>query len=77
MRAPKRPTRAQAETAARHFNESHPVGGLVRYWKGLRQGDGTVGKTRSEAYVTDSGDAVVFIEGVSGYVALTHVQAGS
>lgn len=70
----RRPTRAQAEKAARDFNAKHPVGAKVRYWTMLREGEGKESVTRSEAYVTDSGEAVVFIAGQSGYVALTHVQ---
>jgi hypothetical protein len=63
-----------ADAAAREFNSRAPIGTIVRYWRGLREGDGRRGRTRSIAYIASSGDAVVFIEGCSGYVALTHVD---
>lgn len=56
------------------WNKAHPVGTLVRYWKDVRQGDPSgVGRTVTEACVLHGG-LVVWIEGCSGFVALTHVQ---
>ena len=56
------------------WNRANPVGTLVRYWKGIRQGEPSgTGKTTCEAY-SAYGTAVVFIEGCSGFVALTHVE---
>lgn len=53
----------------------HPVGTVVRYWKGAREGDPSgTGPTRTQAYMGDSGHAVVFIEGCSGYLCLSHVE---
>ncbi len=74
MSALRRPDRARAEKAARSFNAMHPLGTKVRYWRGKREGLGSEGITRSEAYVTDSGEAVLFIEGCSGFIALSHIQ---
>lgn len=67
-------TQSQAEAVARGFNESHPVGVKVRYWTMLREGEGKESKTRSEAFVTNSGEPAVFIAGQSGYVTLSHVE---
>ena len=56
------------------FNAKHPVGTPVRYWTGLREGEGRVGKTRSSAEVLSGHTAVVWVEGCRGCVALTHVE---
>lgn len=56
------------------FNQKYPVGTRVRYWTGLREGEGRVGKTRSAAEVLSGHTAVVWVEGCRGCVALTHVE---
>jgi hypothetical protein len=66
-------TVSQAKLAAK-WNDRFPVGTVVRYWTSTRDGVGKVGKTRSEAEVMGGHTAVVWIEGCSGCVALTHVQ---
>jgi hypothetical protein len=56
-----------------NWNLKHPVGTAVR----LRKDSGEIKdtKTRSEAYVADSGHAVCFFEGVSGYYLLDRAEA--
>ncbi len=57
------------------FNRQCPVGAPVRAWpyvKGDKSGFGTV--TRSEAYVLSGHTPVVFVEGHSGCIALSHVD---
>jgi hypothetical protein len=50
------------------------VGTSVRYWRGLKEGDPSgSGATRSPAEARGD-DAVVFIEGCSGFVYLSHVE---
>ena len=68
------------QTSQRHmqsecdtFNNRVPVGYEVRYWKGLREGDGKVGKVSYPAQIMGGHTAVVYISGV-GAVALTHVE---
>lgn len=58
------------------WNAKHPVGTLVRYWRGVR-GDGhdETGETRSPAQVLAGHSAVVWIYGCSGSIRLTHVEA--
>lgn len=56
------------------FNKKCPVGGKVRYWTGLREGDGALSKTRTEATHLGNHTAVVWIEGHSACIALSHVQ---
>lgn len=51
-----------------NWNLKHPVGTPVLLSKDSGQVLNT--KTRSEAYVCDSGHAVCFFEGVSGYYLL-------
>jgi hypothetical protein len=65
---------AKAQRAADAWNEAHPVGTSVRYWRGLKEGDPSgSGATRSPAEARGD-DAVVFIEGCSGFVYLSHVE---
>lgn len=64
----------KAMEQARLFNDAHPVGTPVRYWRGIRQGEGTLSKTRTPAWALYSGDVVVSVEGSAGGIALTHVE---
>lgn len=57
------------------FNAAHPVGTRVRFWTGLREGEGKVSTTRSDAQALSGHTAVVWLTGVSGCVSLSHVQA--
>jgi hypothetical protein len=72
-RAEQRTVKAQQGVDA--FNAENRVGALVRFWTGEREGDGMVGVTRSDAEVLSGHTGVVWIKGVSGCVALSHVQA--
>lgn len=66
-------TRAAREAEA--FNERVPVGARVRYWRGIRQGAPSgEGAVRAPAQEV-CGTASVWIEGCSGCVALSHVEA--
>lgn len=60
--------------AARDFNDTHPIGTPVRYWKGAREGDGRTARTRTAAQLLGGHTAVVWLDGVSGCIALTHVE---
>lgn len=67
---------AKAARAAVQFNKQHPVGTRVRYWKGPRQDHPPCGETTtaSEASVLGGHTAVIWLDGVSGCIALTHVE---
>ena len=57
------------------FNKANPVGTVVRYWKGLKEGEPSgVGPTTHEASLLGGHSAVVWIDGCSGCVALSHVE---
>ncbi len=59
------------------FN-SNPIGTKVVYWPMLplhRAGKRT--KTRSAAFLSNSGEPVVFVEGVRDYVHVEHIEIGS
>lgn len=72
---PPRTSQAKAEAEAAAFNAAHPIGTLVRYWRGKREGaPAGEGKTYWRATVLDSGHAAAWIEGCSGCVHLSHVQ---
>ena len=56
------------------WNRDCLIGTRVRYWTGVREGEGKVSTTRSKAEVLGGHTAVVWIEGVAGCVALSHVK---
>lgn len=62
-----------AALEAENWNLKHPVGTRVQLRKD--SGEAVDTKTRSEAYVCESGYAVCFLEGVSGYYLLNRVAA--
>lgn len=68
------PTRREnADAEAEGWNKKHPVGTPVRFWPGVREGDGRLGATRSAAWrLCDH--ASVLVTGYSGGIALTHVE---
>jgi hypothetical protein len=61
---------------AEQWNERHPVGTSVRYWKGPRGADepSSVAKTRSVAQMLGGHTPVVWVDGEAACVALTHVE---
>ena len=63
--------RLDREIAA--WNERHPIGTLVRFWTGAREGEGRTGNTRSEAEAP-SGYGVVWVTGEPSCIALSHVE---
>lgn len=66
---------AKPEDEAGAFNIRHAVGQRVRYWKGACEGEPTgVARTSTKASVLGGHTAVVWLEGVSGCVALTHIE---
>ncbi len=57
-----------------NFNARTPVGSMVRVWTAVRgEGPGKVGLVRYRAYVLSGHTPVVFVEGIRGCVALSHV----
>jgi len=67
-------SRVLPERLVADFNARTPVGTSVRYWTGMREGEGKVSTTRTPAHVLGGHTAVVWLEGVSGCVALSHVE---
>lgn len=64
-----------AEDQANAWNREHPVGTLVRYWTGIKEGPGQRGTTTHAAGVM-GGTAVVWIDtSTKGCIALSHVEA--
>ena len=62
----------QAACAA--FNSCHPIGTRVRYWTGVREGDGRTSATRTKAQVLGGHTSVVWVDGQAGCIALSHVE---
>ena len=80
IRNPKRAVRKgwdksnpSCQTVVDDWNTKRPVGTHVRYWHVLPFGPTSDTATKSEAWLADSGDPVIRLEGVSGYVSLFHV----
>lgn len=69
------PTRTElAQREADAFNLAHPVGTVVRYWSGLKEGEPTgVGPINHLATVVCE-HAVAWIEGARACHSLTHVE---
>lgn len=65
---------AFSKRAVARFNLLHPVGCEVRYWPGVREGDGIQTTTRSEAQMLGEHTAVVWVEGHGACIALSHVE---
>ncbi|MFB6398323.1 hypothetical protein [Polymorphospora lycopeni] len=63
-----------ATDAVQTFNDTHPIGTPVRYWKGAREGNGKTARTRTAAQLLGGHTAVVWLTGVAGCISLTHVQ---
>jgi hypothetical protein len=64
----------QANRVATRWNKLHGVGTPVIY-ESVKGDQRTRRQTKTigEAFVADSGTAVIFVEGVRGYVALSHI----
>nr|WP_221374336.1 hypothetical protein [Actinoplanes polyasparticus] len=56
------------------FNRDNPIGTPVRYWPGVRSGEGRRSTTQTAAEVLSGHTPVVWLNNVSGCIALTHVE---
>lgn len=66
---------ARLKRAVDKFNRDCPIGTDVRYWKGVKRGEPTgVAAVRAPAELFGGHTPSVWLEGVSGCVALTHVE---
>ncbi len=65
-----------------NFNPDNPPGTKVVYWPlrdergGLIFEGGKRTATRGKAFIDQARRSVIFLDGISGYVALNHVTAG-
>lgn len=59
---------------ANEFNIKYPQYVMVRYWRGVREGEPSgEGMTRTPAQIV-SGQAVVWVRGNSGCISLSHIE---
>jgi hypothetical protein len=56
------------------FNTQFPVGSRVWFQKWLGFGPVCETTVRAAAFIADSGQSVCFLQGISGYVSVWHVQ---
>lgn len=59
---------------AKSFNDQFPIGAEVWYVATLPDGAKKATTIRGEAFVTESGHAVCFVNGVSGFVLCDHIM---
>ena len=62
------------------FNKQNVIGTKVVYWPYLLNShhrDGQRTKTTSNAFLSQSGAPVVFVEGINGYVHIGCIEIGS
>jgi hypothetical protein len=52
-----------------------PIGTPVRYWTGIREGEGKTSHTRTEVRMLGGHTPVVWVEGEPSCIALTHVES--
>jgi hypothetical protein len=57
-----------------NFNLKYPVGYPVRYWTGVREGEGKVGTVRCSAESLGQHTAVVWLNECSSCIALSHIE---
>jgi hypothetical protein len=75
MKTPKKPTKADASRRVRDWNLKFPeVGVSVGYHSVISEPEHTVHTTRGPAFVACSGEPVMFLNGVRGYVSLDAVE---
>lgn len=69
--------RELAQREADAFNEAHPIGTVLRYWSGLKEGEptGTAPIYHEATVVCDH--AVIWMSGVSSCHSLSHVERAS
>lgn len=64
---------AEATAQADAWNAAHPVGTPVRFWPGVREGEGRPSRTRSVAWAPGH-TPMVLVEGYVGGIILSHVE---
>lgn len=73
--APKRPTQKQLNAQVAEWNATHPIGTMVSFENIRGAGETHRGKSKTEASVLNGSSAVIWIEGKSGCVMLSHCKA--
>lgn len=61
-------------SAAPSIDTDLAIGTPVRYWRGVRDGQGVESRTRTRVQMLGGHTAVVWVEGYASCVALTHVE---
>lgn len=57
------------------WNAKYSIQTPVRYWTGIREGEGKYSTTRTEAQLLSGHTAVVWVVAEPGCIALSHVEA--
>lgn len=65
-------TAERLQSALARWNAKNPVGAEVWFFPVAGRVDRELRRVQSEAFRSSSGEAVVFLEGRSGYVAVDH-----
>ena len=72
-RRSKRQSPAQMQAVCDAFNAKHVVGGTIRVWPGLIEGEPIAVEIRYPAQILSGHTPVVYVTGGHGCIALSHV----
>ena len=64
----------ESQVVCDHWNAMFPIGTAVKFHHVIGEPDFTPHTTRSEAYVSEAGYPVIFLNKWSGYVALEAIE---
>lgn len=70
----KKPNLKKLDAQCREFNAKHPIGTGVLYHPVIGEEPGRFTTTRSQAYILSGHTAVIFVDQVSGCVALDAIE---
>ena len=72
MKAPMSPRAMQKKCDC--FNARFPIGTLMFAWTGEKKGPGRVGQVRARAEILSGHTPIVWLAGIRGCIALSHVE---
>jgi hypothetical protein len=71
-RKPRKLSEVEAQNMCDEFNSKHPEGTQVRFWSGVREGDGQIGTVSYGAHPIGNIPGV-YVED-RGFIAMTHIE---
>jgi len=62
------------ESIVNRFNQKNPIGTPVRFWTGVKEGEGKLSKLRAPAEVFGGHTPVAWVDDHGACIALTHIE---